>query len=123
MRLFLAYLFVILFTLLVFPALCPVRLIAQASSPHSDSSAKIPASSLTLRATSTMNVPSELGGAFMPPSKCDPDGNLYIRKYAVEQPLLSPVVKIDRDGKRVALFDAAAFSKLALYRSDAFSPA
>jgi hypothetical protein len=70
-----------------------------------------------------MNVPSEAGGAFMPPSKCDSDGNLYIRKYAVERPLLGPVVKIDRQGKRVALFDATAFSKLGLYRSDSFSPA
>jgi hypothetical protein len=56
-------------------------------------------------------------------SKCDADGNLYVRKLAVDRPLLGPVVKIDRDGKRTALFDPAAFSQLALDRADAFSPA
>jgi hypothetical protein len=70
-----------------------------------------------------MNVVSEMGGAFMSPSKCDADGNLYIRKYATDRPLLGPVVKIDPDGKRTALFDPATFSQLALDRADAFSPA
>ena len=56
-------------------------------------------------------------------SKCDGEGNLYIRKFATDRPLLGPVVKIDPDGKRVALFDPAAFSQLALDRADAFSPA
>ncbi len=59
----------------------------------------------------------------MNPSKCDADGNLYIRKYAMDRPLLGPVVKIDPEGKRTALFDPAAFSQLALDRADAFSPA
>ena len=59
----------------------------------------------------------------MSPSKCDADGNLYIRKLATDRPLLGPVVKIDPDGKRTALFDPAAFSQLALDRADAFSPA
>jgi hypothetical protein len=80
-------------------------------------------SSLSLRATSTMSVASEMGGAFMSGSKCDADGNLYIRKYASDRPLLGPVVKIDSDGKRSALFDPAAFSQLGLDRADAFSPA
>jgi NTP pyrophosphatase (non-canonical NTP hydrolase) len=70
-----------------------------------------------------MNVVSETGGAFMSPSKCDADGNLYIRKYAMDRPLLGPVAKIDPDGKRIALFDPAVFSQLALDRADAFSPA
>jgi hypothetical protein len=70
-----------------------------------------------------MNVASEMGGAFMSSSKCDAEGNLYIHKYAMERPLLGPVVKIDPDGKRIALFDPAAFSQLALDRADAFSPA
>ena len=70
-----------------------------------------------------MNVASELGGAFMSGSKCDAEGNLYIRKFASDRPLLGPVVKIDPDGKRAALFDPAAFSQLALDRADAFSPA
>jgi hypothetical protein len=64
-----------------------------------------------------------MGGAFMSPSKCDADGNLYIRKYAIDRPMLGPVVKIDANGKRTALFDPAAFSQLALDRADAFSPA
>jgi hypothetical protein len=80
-------------------------------------------STISLHASSTMNVVSEMGGAFMSSSKCDADGNLYIRKLAMDRPLLSPVVKIDSDGKRVALFDPAAFSRLALDRADAFSPA
>ena len=83
----------------------------------------VPGSSIALHASSTMNVASEMGGAFMSPSKCDADGNLYIRKYAMDRPMLGPVVKIDPDGKRVALFDPAAFSQLALDRADAFSPA
>src|ERR1039457_2995100 len=78
---------------------------------------------IPLNTASTMNVPSEMGGAFMFPSKCDEDGNLYIRKYATDRPLLGPVVKIDPDGKRTALFDPAAFSQLGLDRADAFSPA
>jgi hypothetical protein len=85
--------------------------------------APVSESTLTLRASSTMNVASEMGGAFMSPSKCDADGNLYIRKLATDRPLLGPVVKIDPDGKRTALFDPAAFSQLALDRSDSFSPA
>ncbi len=56
-------------------------------------------------------------------SKCDADGNLYVRKLAVDRPLLGPVVKIDPDGKRTALFDPTAFSQLALDRADAFLPA
>jgi hypothetical protein len=75
-----------------------------------------------LHASSTMNVASEVGGAFSS-AKCDAEGNLYIRKFALDRPLLGPVVKIDRDGRRVALFDPAAFSQLALDRADAFSPA
>lgn len=70
-----------------------------------------------------MNLTSEMGGAFMNPSKCDADGNLYIRKYAMDRPLLGPVVKIDPAGKRTALFDPVAFSQLKLDRADAFSPA
>ena len=56
-------------------------------------------------------------------SKCDADGNLYIRKFASDRPLLGPVVKIDADGKHTALFDPVAFSQLELDRADAFSPA
>lgn len=76
----------------------------------------------SLHASSTMNVASEMGGAYGS-AKCDAEGNLYIRKFALDRPLLGPVVKIDPDGKRVALFDPAAFSQLALDRADAFSPA
>jgi hypothetical protein len=80
-------------------------------------------STIALRASSTMNVASEMGGAFMSSSKCDAEGNLYVRKLAVDRPLLGPVVKIDRDGRHTALFDPAAFSQLALDRADAFLPA
>lgn len=59
----------------------------------------------------------------MHPAKCDAEGNLYIRKFAVDRPLLGPVVKIGSEGERSALFDPAAFSQLALDRADAFSPA
>jgi hypothetical protein len=37
--------------------------------------------------------------------------------------MLDPVVKIDAEGKRTALFDPAAFSRLGLDRADGFSPA
>jgi len=87
------------------------------------SGSSISGSTIALHASSTMNVFSEMGGAFMSTSKCDADGNLYIRKFAMDRPLLGPVVKIDPDGKRTALFDPAAFSQLALDRADAFSPA
>ena len=83
----------------------------------------ISGSTVALHTSSTMNVASEMGGAFMSPSKCDADGNLYIRKLATDRPLLGPVVKIKPDGKRTALFDPAAFSQLAIDRADAFSPA
>jgi hypothetical protein len=102
---------------------------AQINSTPSDAAAtaavsgSISGSSIALHATSTMNVASEMGGAFMSSSKCDADGNLYIRKLAMDRPLLGPVVKIDPEGKRIALFDPAAFSQLALNRADAFSPA
>src|SRR5271157_5625955 len=119
-----------LFAVLVFAGLSARLPVAQINAPPPDAPARIPASgssisgsTLSLHATSTMNVASEMGGAFMNPSKCDGDGNLYIRKYAIDRPLLSPVVKIDPEGKRTALFDATAFSQLALDRADAFSPA
>jgi hypothetical protein len=104
--------------------------IAQIHSPAPDvtipappSETLISGSTLTLRASSTTNVISEVGGAFSNHSKCDADGNLYIPKYASDRPLLGPVVKIDREGKRTALFDGAAFTQLALDRAYGFSPA
>src|SRR5208337_3590409 len=117
---------VALFVAVIFAGLS----VGQTNSASPGAPGKIPASgasisgaSIALHATSTMNVASEMGGAFMSPSKCDADGNLYIRKFAMDRPLLGPVVKIDPDGKRTALFDPAAFSQLALDRADAFSPA
>ncbi|MFY9560231.1 MAG: hypothetical protein WAQ52_08360 [Terriglobales bacterium] len=100
-------------------------LVAQVSpSPqHPTIKTRAPTSAIVLHETSRKSIASEQGGAFMFPSKCDGDGNLYIRKYATDRPLLSPVVKIDSEGKRVALFDPAAFSQLKLDRADAFEPA
>ena len=99
--------------------------VAQSSSapPSPPASVPVPPSALALRETSRKSVVSEMGGAFMGSSKCDADGNLYIRKYAADRPQLGPVVKIDSEGKRTALFDPVAFSQLALDRADAFSPA
>ncbi|HEX9110123.1 MAG TPA: hypothetical protein VF845_01495, partial [Terriglobales bacterium] len=57
----------------------------------------VPASAIALHESSRNNIVSEMGGAFMGSSKCDADGNLYIRKYAADRPLLGPVVKIDPD--------------------------
>jgi len=117
---------VALFVAVIFAGLS----VGQTNSASPGAPGKIPASgasisgaSIALHATSTMNVASEMGGAFMTPAKCDADGNLYIRKFAVDRPLLGPVVKIDPDGKRTALFDPAVFPQLALDRADAFSPA
>jgi hypothetical protein len=100
-------------------------LVAQVSPSlqHSTVKTRAPISVIALREASRKSIASEMGGAFMFPSKCDADGNLYIRKYATDRPLLSPVVKIDAKGKRVALFDPVAFSQLPLDRADAFSPA
>ena len=78
---------------------------------------------IALHESSRKTVASEMGGAFMFPTKCDADGNLYIRKYATDRPLLGPIVKIDSEGKRVAVFDPAVISQLNLERADAFSPA
>jgi len=115
---------------LLFAGLSAQMSVAQINSAAPSAPAKIPVagssvagSTIALHASSTMNVASEMGGAFMSGSKCDAEGNLYIRKYAVDRPLLGPVVKIDPDGKRTALFDPAAFPQLALDRADAFSPA
>ncbi|SPE40449.1 exported hypothetical protein [Candidatus Sulfotelmatobacter sp. SbA7] len=115
----------VLIALLLFAGLS-----ASAAQVNSAAPAKIPVSgssiyepTIALQISSTMNVVSEMGGAVMSGTKCDGDGNLYIRKYATDRPLLGPVVKIDPDGKRVALFDPVAFSQLALDRADAFSPA
>jgi hypothetical protein len=117
-------------SLVVFGGLSAQSSVAQVNSATPAAPAKIPVSvsgsagsTIALHASSTMNVASEMGGAVMSGTKCDADGNLYIRKYATDRPLLGPVVKIDPDGKRVALFDPVAFSQLALDRADAFSPA
>src|SRR4030081_12570 len=75
----------------------------------------VPGSSIALHASSSMYVASEMGGAFMSPSKCDADGNLYIRKYAMDRPMLGPVGEMHWDGKRMRLFNPSSFSQLALY--------
>src|SRR3981189_955600 len=77
------------------------------------SGSSVSGSTIALHASSTISVASEMGGAFMSSSKCDADGNLYVRKLAVDRPLLGPVVKIDPHGKRGALFCRAPFSQLA----------
>jgi hypothetical protein len=89
--------------LLAFAGLFSGLSVAQTSSGTSDPPAKSPVpgpvvagSTIALRVSSTMNVASEMGGAFLGHSKCDADGNLYIPKYARDRPLLGPVVKIDR---------------------------
>jgi hypothetical protein len=119
-----------LFALLVFFEFSGTFSAAQGNSAAPSAVPNIPpsgsgisGSTIALHASSTMSVASEMGGAFMSSSKCDADGNLYVRKLAVDRPLLGPVVKIDPEGKRTALFDPAAFSQLALDRADAFSPA
>ena len=111
------------FAVLVFVLVSALSLAQVNSAAAVPSKIPVSGSTLTLRAVSTTAIASEVGGAFMNPSKCDADGNLYIRKLATDRPLLGPVVKIDPDGKRTALFDPAAFSQLALDRADTFSPA
>ncbi len=93
------------------------------SAQHPTIKTRAPISAIALHETSRQSVASEIGGAFMFPSKCDAEGNLYIRKYATDRPLLGPIVKIDPEGKRVALFDPVAVSQLKLDRADAFAPA
>ena len=119
--------FLLAITVFVLTGFSIAQTIAQtrSTSPSKNSVSRAPAtgSSLALNSVSTLNVPSEAGGAFMNGSKCDADEYLYLRKYSTDRPLLSTIVKIDHDGKRVAVFDPAAFSHLALDRADAFSPA
>jgi hypothetical protein len=98
------------------------NLSAETTAPNAKASG-IAGSTIALHAISTANVASEMGGAFMTPAKCDADGNLYLRKFAMDRPMLGPVVKINPEGKRVALFDLSGFSQLALDRADTFSPA
>jgi hypothetical protein len=114
-----------LFALFVFarPSFPQANSAPSAPTKTPDSSSSTSGSTIALRSTSTMNVASEMGGAFLSHSKCDTDGNLYIPKYARDRPLLGPVVKIDPDGKRTALFDPAAFTQLGLDRAYGFSPA
>jgi hypothetical protein len=105
----------------LFVLLAHSRLLAQSTpSPHVTARTN---PTLALHETSRKSIASEMGGAFMFPAKCDADGNLYIRKYATDRPLLGPIVKIDPEGKRAALFDPAAVSQFKLDRADAFSPA
>jgi hypothetical protein len=89
-----------------------------AQSLHPKNSTAIP-----LVESSRKIIASETGGAFMFPARCDADGNLYVRKYATDRPLLGPIVKIDAEGKRAASFDPATISQLKLDRADAFAPA
>jgi hypothetical protein len=106
--------------LILFALLLHSRLVAQSiPSPHA-TARTIPG--IALQETSRKSIASEIGGAFMFPARCDADGNLYIRKYATDRPLLGPIVKIDSEGKRVALFDPTAISQVKLDRADAFSP-
>jgi hypothetical protein len=118
-----------LFALFVFAGLAVLLAVGQINPAPPDAAATAPitgsgtsGSTIALHPSSTMNLASEMGGAFMNSSKCDAEGNLYIRKYAMDRPLLSPVAKIDAEGKRAALFDPVAFSQLQLDRADAFSP-
>ena len=102
----------------------PGMLFAQGSpSPAPHRHVAKPDAPIPLHESSRQVIASETGGAFMSGAKCDASGNLYIRKLATDRPLLGPVVKIDSEGKRVALFDPASFSDPKLDRADAFSPA
>ena len=110
-------------TALLFLAVAVSVAQVNSAAPTPAANGPVPPSALALQESSRKNIVSEMGGAFMGSSKCDADGNLYIRKYAADRPLLGPVVKIDADGKRAALFDPVTFSQLELDRADAFSPA
>jgi hypothetical protein len=111
----------VLLVIVLFPLFMDGSLFAQ--SKTSRQAIARPVQAIALRETSRKSIASEMGGAFMFPAKCDADGNLYIRKFATDRPLLGPIVKVDQEGKRVALFDPVAVSQLKLDRADAFSPA
>jgi hypothetical protein len=111
----------VLLVIVLFPLFMDGSLFAQSKTPPHATAR--PVQAIALHETSRKSIASEMGGAFMFPAKCDADGNLYIRKYATDRPLLGPIVKIDPEGKRVALFDPVAVSQLKLDRADAFSPA
>jgi len=111
-----------IFSILSF-ALVAYGVLAQTGSGPGSRKHSTTVDSIPLHESSRRNLASEIGGAFTNPVKCDADGNLYIRKYATDRPLLDPVVKIDGEGKRVASFDPVAFSELHLDRAHAFTPA
>lgn len=95
---------------------------AATPAPAPPSAPRIVEPLMPLRITSSTNLTSDIGAVFMPPVKCDADGNLYIRKFALNRPH-GPVIKVDPSGKPTAVFDPAVFASLALDRVDAFSPA
>jgi hypothetical protein len=112
-------------TVLIFALLVLANISFAQTSSRPDSHKRIARtiSLIPLQESSRRVIESETGGAFMSGSKCDADGNLYIRKLASDRPMLGPVVKINQEGKRVALFDPASFTEPKLSRADAFSPA
>jgi hypothetical protein len=77
---------------------------------------------IPLREISRTELTSESGGAFMNGAQCDQEGNLYLRKVATDRPLLSPVVKINAEGKREASFNPAVFPDIGLSEALAYSP-
>lgn len=110
------------FRSLVIPLLLVLITFAQ---NQSTKAAPPPAShmqAIPLREVSRTEPVFETGGAFMSGAQCDQDGNLYLRKYATDRPLLSPVVKINAEGKREASFNPAAFTDIALSEALAYSP-
>src|SRR3974390_1993513 len=102
-------------SVMFFPALLSAQ--TNSSSAH-EPVRRVTPSVLPLQEASRAGIASEIGGAYMSGSRCDADGNLYLRKLATDRPLLGSVVKIDPDGKRVASFDPTAFSQLHVERAD-----
>ncbi len=66
---------------------------------NAQSSQEIP-----LRVRSAIAVNGETAGIFMMPLKCNAQGDVYVRGYLPGDLLAAPVVKLSKEGKRIAVY-------------------
>src|SRR5271166_5983865 len=66
-----------------------------------------PKPSADLERLSSTKVPTEVAGIFQDPLRCDSSGNLYFYAYSEEG---RPIKKLDRKGRRLAVFSQTYIS-------------
>lgn len=62
---------------------------------------------LTLRKTETVTL-KELGGLLVMPLRCDSDGNVFFRRYTIDSPHSSPIIKVSPSGETLASYSLSA---------------